>query len=181
VAAVCILVAVGDWTRTSNAPASFVQYIGTIVATFAGVGLAAFFGLRQVRFQMRQADDQRRDQLLTALAGEIRASQRILSGRPTPIVDAATHEEVGTVVLVPLPDVVVNEAAQSALFPTEQTDEFFNLAGNIQVHNHEISSLFATRTGFVTKESLQLITDELNQRQQKLCEHYNDLLSRIEL
>jgi hypothetical protein len=185
VAVACILVAVGDWTRTSYAAPSFVQYIGTIIATFAGVGLAAYLGIRQgvkqFRFETSESDRIRRDQLLTALASEVRASQRILSGEPTLIKSSYTNKVFGRVVLVPLPHVVVEEAARSALFPSEQTDEFFNLTGNIQVHNNEISFLFATRTGFATDEALQRATDEMKQRQKHLCDIYEALLSRIEL
>ena len=149
----------------------------TLFGAGFGAGLAAYFGIRQVRFQRRIAEKDRRDQLLTALDSEIRASQRILSGRPTPIEHWVTRKEVGRIVLVPLPHVVVEEAARSALFSSEETDGFFNLSGKIQVHNNEITFFYATRTGLVTEVALQIATDELKERQDELRQIFKELLS----
>jgi purine-cytosine permease-like protein len=71
VAGVCILVTVGDWSyKTATDINSFVQYIGTIVATFSGVGLATYLSVRQFYSQARERDDARRQQLAQALGAD---------------------------------------------------------------------------------------------------------------
>jgi len=159
------------------APSDFAEWLATLLATFIGAILAVAGGIVLFNFQRHQSDSDRRNQLRRALASEIRASQGILSGDPTPIMSSGTHAVFGEVVLVPLPHVVVEEAARSALFTSAKTDQFFYLAGYIQVHNNELIFLFATRTGFVTDEALRLATKELKERQEDLRKIYEELLS----
>jgi hypothetical protein len=127
-----------------------------------------------------QTDNDRRDQLLTAFASEVRASQIILRGRPTPII-GSNGKVFGEVVVVSLPSIVVEECARSGLFTSEHTDDFFNLAGHIQVHNAEISVLQAARTGFVSDLALQAATEEMEKRQCNLYKLYEDWQRRIKL
>ena len=169
----CAIVAILDAVRTYSENA-LVEFTGT----FLGAGLAAGIGVWLLYLERGQTDEDRRDQLLTAFASEVRASKIILRGTSTPI-EGSNGKVFGEVVVVSLPSIVVEECARSGLFSSEHTDDFFNLAGHIQVHNAEVSFLQAARTGFVTDRALQAATEEMKKRQCDLYMLYEDWQTRI--
>ena len=171
----CAIVAIFDKVRTYSED-GFVELTGT----FLGAGLAAGIGIWPLYLERGQTDKDRRDQLLTAFLSEVRASKIILRGGATPI-KGSNGKVYGEVVVVSLPSIVVEECARSGLFTSDHTDDFFNLAGHIQVHNAEVSFLQAARTGFVSDEALQAATEEMLKRQSDLYKLYEDWQRRVQL
>jgi hypothetical protein len=170
---------------------NFSDWSNTFVATALTVGA----GVLLYRHQTERADEERRDQLLTALAGELQSCVDILRSRPTPLLVPAGHprptEEgksvqslasVGEVVLVRLPTVVVVEALRSAKFDSEDSHLLSTIAGNIQVHNSEAEFILSSRQAPITRvilASLQQAMAELTQRQTEIAANCEKVLRHL--
>ncbi len=92
VVAGCVLVAVGDWIYDVSTEV-FVAYIGTLVATFTGVGAAAYLNVRVFDEQERKRARERTDLLAQSLAGELFTVLDILGGMPNVRVRDVTYPE----------------------------------------------------------------------------------------
>lgn len=165
-----------DWINT---------FMATILSVFAGIFL--------YRHQTARTEEDRRDRLLAALAGELKSSLGILKAPPSPILipeGVATGEDgapvvkttkIGEAVLVNLPTVVVEEALRAAVFDAQESLLLANIERHLHIHNSEVSFVLQTRTAKVSRTvllSLRRTAEELNQRQamiikdnQKLLEH----------
>lgn len=81
VLAVCVLVVVGDWIYATSAEA-FAAFIGTIFATFLGVGSAAYINVRRFYIQSDESDARRSQLLAQSLAAELLTVRDILESAP---------------------------------------------------------------------------------------------------
>lgn len=166
------------------------EWLNTFMATI----LSVFAGIFLYRHQTAVAEDDRRDQLLTALAGELKACIGILRTPPTPIViprSVTTGEgdatvvntaKIGEAVLIHLPAVVAEEALRAAVFDTEESFMLSNIDRQIHIHNSELSFILQTRTAQVSRTvllSLQRTTAELKQRQAAIIEENQRLLEHL--
>jgi purine-cytosine permease-like protein len=128
VAAVCGILAVGGWSWNVSAE-TFAQYIGTIVATFAGVGLAAYLSVRQFYSQAEQVEATRRQQLATSLAAELYALLDILAGPPHFVVGDPTG---GTnnipAVFAQLEPTATEEAIRLGLLEPQSTSNLYQIS-----------------------------------------------------
>jgi Ni/Fe-hydrogenase subunit HybB-like protein len=162
--------------------------------TFVATALTVGAGVLLYRHQTDRADEERVDQLLTALAGELQSCLNILRARPSPLrvptgaqltdtgALAFTFGDLGHVVLVRLPMVVVVEALRSAKFDADDSFLLSNIAGHIQVHNSEVDFILSARQVLVTRVmliSLQQTMVELKQRQADIASDCEALLKHL--
>ena len=134
--------------------------------TFVATTLYVFSGDLLYRHQADKTAKEREDQLLTALAGELRSCLEVLRGRPTPFqVSVNTKSDaqgrtvfalanVGNAVLMPLPKVVIEEALRSAMFDYSDSLLLSNIAAHIRVHDSEVSFILSARENLATKTML---------------------------
>ena len=98
----------------------FWEWLITLIAT----GLAALFAIGVFEYQSRQAERDRQDKLLAALAAELQSNLSILrSGHRTPFFDQVSlpgtqkrYVRYADAKLVPLPPVAAESAIQSGVF-----------------------------------------------------------------
>lgn len=77
----CLLVTIGAWISDYSTEA-FVAFVGTLVATLAGVGIAAYVNLRLFYREAQDRQDDQRQRLIQALAAELFTVLDILNGTP---------------------------------------------------------------------------------------------------
>lgn len=169
---------------------NFSDWANTFVATALTVGA----GVMLYRHQTERADEERRDQILTALAGELQACLGILRAPPSPLLVPTGFRQtddgnlvlrvatVGEVVLVRLPSVLVVEALRSAKFDAEESHLLSNIAGHVQVHNSEVEFMLSSRQAPVTRVilvSLRQTMTELKQRQAAIAADCETLLEHL--
>ncbi len=81
IAVACLLVAIGAWI-SDNSTEAFVAFVGTLVATLAGVGIAAYVSLRLFYREAQDRQDDRRQRIMQSLTAELFTVLDILNGPP---------------------------------------------------------------------------------------------------
>jgi hypothetical protein len=120
-AGVCVLIAVGGWIHDTSTE-SFVEYAGTLVATFAGVVIATYFSVWQFYSQARANDEERSEQLAQSQAGELFTVLDIFGGIPIHYLpNSAGGSTPIPVILAQLESTATEEAMRVGLLGTQSS------------------------------------------------------------
>jgi hypothetical protein len=146
-AIVCGLVWVGDISSNVSTE-TLVQYIGTIAATFAGVVLAAYFGVRQFYSQARENDRARSQQLAESLAGELFAVLDILAGPPNlHVLDPTGGPNQTPVIFAQLEPTATEEAIRVGLLGSQSSSNLYQLSNLMRDYSKNSEALTALARG----------------------------------
>jgi hypothetical protein len=135
---------VGAWSRDASEQ-TLIQYVGTIVATFAGVGLAAYLSVRQFYSQARETDNLRSEQLAQSLAGELFTVLDILAGPPNLHVGAAVPSTSGPVpvVLAQLEPTATEEAIRVGLLGAQSSANLYQISSLMREYSKNSDAIAA--------------------------------------
>src|SRR5215207_4802712 len=124
------------------APGDLLSWLSTLVSTVASVWAALLIGLILFQHQSQETDRKKKEELEQLLKTELGEVRRIIETARTDVPDAAleTTEKTFTshvmqYVFRYIHPLIVEEAARSGLFDTEQTSEMLALARNMRQHN----------------------------------------------
>lgn len=128
------------------------DWFNTLISTAASVIFALVIGLILFHYQTREADRAKKEQLVELLRIELDEVRRVIENSQTVVPDEAleTTEISFTshamyVSLHYTHPLIVEEAARSGLFDTEQTAEMLALARNMRSHNLRVQEITALR------------------------------------
>src|SRR5215207_152030 len=124
------------------APDDLIGWFSTLVSTVASVWAALLIGLILFQHQTQVTDRKKKEELEELLKTELGEVRRVIETTRTVVPDAAlettenffTSHEMQYVFRYTHP-LIVEEAARSGLFDTEQTSEMLALARNMRQHN----------------------------------------------
>jgi hypothetical protein len=145
-----------------------VQYVGTIVATLAGVGVATYLSVRQFYSQAEKKDDERRRQLAQSLAAELLKMLDVFAGGPNlHMADpkaTAPHlfpDELGparspvSVHLVQLEPTATEEAIRVGLLDPQSTSNLSQLASLMRDYSMLSNNFYPLQYGPIWNPSYQ--------------------------
>lgn len=136
------LVAVGNWVRGVSTEA-FAAYIGTLVATFVGVGVAAYLNVRAFYAQGQRNNDERTDLLAQSLAGELFTVLDILGAGPNVVVsDPTGRNNHVPVVYAQLEPTATEEAIRVGLFGAQSTANLGQLSNLMRDYSKACDNLY---------------------------------------
>jgi hypothetical protein len=142
--AVLVGALVGGYTLVVGlgSPGDLIGWLNTLVSTVASVWAALLIGLILFQHQTQVTDRKKKEELAELLKTELGEVRGMLERSRTVVPDEAlettessftAHKmEVSVLYTHPL---IVEEAARSGLFDTEQTAEMLHLARNMEYHN----------------------------------------------
>jgi hypothetical protein len=142
--AVSVAILVGIYTLVVLlvSPEDLIGWFSTLVSTVASVWAALVIGLILFQHQTQETDRKKKEELAELLKTELGEVRRIIEKVRTDVPDEAleTTENSFTAhrmqyVLHYTHPLIVEEAARSGLFDTEQTSEMLILARNMRQHN----------------------------------------------
>lgn len=177
-AVVCLIIVISDWFRSYSDDA-FVEWAATLTGAIVGAILAAYVGVRLFYFQREVSDEERRRDLMAALAGEAQAIIDILSADPTPV-PGVSADYTAKSIFVPLPLTVATEAARSALFDAHDLLFLSKLIAKLQVNNDEIGFMLANRSSTIPHEYRRHMDEWLKERQNSLIAESRTLIKHLE-
>jgi hypothetical protein len=142
--AVLVAVVVGVYTLVVLlcSPGNLIGWFNTLLSTLVSVLAALFIGLVLFQYQTQETDRKKKEQLAGLLKTELGKVRHDIERRRTVVPDEAlettknffTSHEMQYVLHYTHP-LIVEEAARSGLFDTEQTSEMLVLARNMRQHN----------------------------------------------
>jgi hypothetical protein len=138
----CVLVIVGDWIRSVSTEA-FAAFIGTLVATFVGVGTAAYIGVRRF-YAEAEATEIRRSQILAeSLAAEMSTALDILRGCPNVVIaDPNGGAADIPVIFAQLTPTAVEEAIRVGLLGSQSTANLSQISNLMREYTTASDNLY---------------------------------------
>ena len=116
-------------------PGDLIGWFSTLVSTVASVWAALLIGLILFQHQTQEADRKKKKELAEPLKTELGAVRRFIEKYRTDVPDGAQTSQGMQYVLHYTHPLIVEEAARSGLFDTEQTSVLLTLARNMRQHN----------------------------------------------
>jgi hypothetical protein len=147
--------------------------------------LSLVIALGIFEYQSWRADEDKQDQFLTALAGELQANLDSLRSKDRTKLHGRIfgHEQhyipIAEARLVRLPPLVIESAISSGLFDAYDTLVLTHIARALIVHNAEVEFLLSIRSGEAYADTVRLAQQELEQRQQHIAGLCDELLQHI--
>ena len=139
---VCVLVIVGDWARTTSTEA-FVAFVGTLVATFVGVGAAAYISVWRFYAEAEEMNRERSQLLAQSLAGELFSVLDILGGSPNVFIrDPAGKTEAIPVVFAQLEPTATEEAIRVGLLGSQSSANLTQLSNLMRDYTKASDNLY---------------------------------------
>jgi hypothetical protein len=142
--AMLVGVLVGGYTLVVwlGSPGDLIGWFNELVATVASVGAALLIGLILFQHQTQETDRKKKEELAELLKTELGKFRSDIENARTDVPDEAlettensfTPDKMQYVLHYTHP-LIVEEAARSGLFDTEQTSEMLVLARNMRQHN----------------------------------------------
>lgn len=143
VAVASFLVMIGNWAY-SFSTVEFVSFITTIVATFSGVGLAAYLNVRQFYYEGRKRDEAQSQQLGQSLAGELYTVLDILRGPPNvTILDPNSGSNHISVVFTQLTPVASDEGIRVGLFGAQSAANLSQVSNLMREYTKASNDLYS--------------------------------------
>lgn len=137
-----VLAAVGNWVREVSTEA-FAAYVGTLVATFVGVGLAAYLNVRAFYAQAQRNNEERTDLLAQSLAGELFTVLDIVGAAPNlVVVDPTGRNNHVPVVFAQLEPAATEEAIRVGLFGAESTANLGQISNLMRDYTKACDNLY---------------------------------------
>jgi hypothetical protein len=155
-----------------------------LIATLIGATLAVAGGVYLLTYQSLKADEDKSNQLLTTLAGELQSSLEILNSDDRTAITTREGNEIGSVILIRLIPVAAEETIRSGVFDATDAHLLSNLVRQMWAHNDDVALLSSQRLASSTREQLVTVTADLNQRQQevnRLCIDFLRVLKSIDI
>lgn len=141
VVAVCVLVAVGDWIY-GNSKDAFAAFIGTMFATFAGVGAAAYINVRRFYAESEENDRVRSQLLAQSLAGELSTVRDILKAQPNFIVPDPSGTNHILVRQAQLEPTATEEAIRVGLLGTQSSANLSQISNFMRDYSRASDNLY---------------------------------------
>jgi hypothetical protein len=116
------------------APDDLLGWLSTLVSTVASVWGALVIGLILFQHQTQETDRKKRKELAQLLKTELSEVRRLIEKYRTDVPDGAQTSHGMQYVLHYTHPLIVEEAARSGLFDTEQTSVMLTLARNMRQH-----------------------------------------------
>lgn len=146
-AGACVLIAVGGWIRDTSTE-SCVEYVGTLVATFAGVVIVTYFSVWQFYSQARANDEERSEQLAQSLAGELFTVLDTFGGIPTHYLpNPAGGPTPIPVILAQLEPIATQEAIRVGLLGAQSSANLSQLSNMMRDYSQVSDSLYPLLCG----------------------------------
>lgn len=153
VIALCVLIVVGDWIRAISTEA-FVAFIGTLIATFIGVGAAAYINVWRFYSEAEETDRAKSQLLAESLAGELSTVLDILGGNPNVVIRDPTG---GTnhipVVFAQLEPTATEEAIRIGLLGSQSTANLSQLSNLMRDYTKASDNLYPLVTAWYQDEN----------------------------
>jgi hypothetical protein len=130
-----VLVAVYTLVVLLFAPDELLGWFSTLVSTVASVWAALLIGLILFQHQTQETDRKKKEGLEKLLKTELSEVRRLIEKFRTDVPDGAPTSHGMQYVLHYTHPLIVEEAARSGLFDTEQTSVMLTLARNMTQHN----------------------------------------------
>jgi hypothetical protein len=130
-----VLVAVYTLVVLLSAPDELLGWFSTLVSTVASVWAALLIGLILFQHQTQETDRKKKEELEKLLKTELSEVRRLIEKFRTDVPDGAPTSHGMQYVLHYTHPLIVEEAARSGLFDTEQTSEMLVLARMMRQHN----------------------------------------------
>jgi hypothetical protein len=130
-----ILVAVYTLVVLLFAPGDLLGWVSTLVSTVASVWAALIIGLILFQQQTQATDRRKKEELEKLLKTELSEVRRLIEKYRTHVPDGAPTSHGMQYVLHYTHPLIVEEAARSGLFDTEQTSVMLTLARDMRQHN----------------------------------------------
>jgi hypothetical protein len=153
----------------------FIQLAATSVAAI----LAVVGGVWLFHYADRETEEKLRKKLKMRVALEAKANLERLESTPTVFTQKGTKRVLGQAVTVELSTVAIRDLIHSVLIEPDEMLYGMRLEGRINVHNSEVATLLAGRTGTVPEESVHRMLSELNARQQTLTIALKEVLENL--
>ena len=129
-------------------PGDLIGWFSTLVSTVASVLAALLIGLILFQHQTQETDRKKKEELEELLKNELSEVRRDIGNARTDVPDVAleTTENSYTAHVMHIEfhythPLIVEEAARSGLFDTEQTSEMLALARNMRQHNVHVQEV----------------------------------------
>jgi excisionase family DNA binding protein len=137
VVAVLVAALVGVYTVAVLlfAPDDLLGWVSTLVSTVASVWGALVIGLILFELQTQETDRKKKKELAQLLKTELSEVRRLIETYRTDVPDGAQTSHRMQYVLHYTHPLIVEEAARSGVFDTEQTSVMLTLARNMRQHN----------------------------------------------
>jgi hypothetical protein len=116
-------------------PDDLISWLSTLVSTVASVWAALVLGLILFQHQIQVTDRKKKEELEELLKTELSEVRRLIEKYRTDVPDGAPTSHGMQYVLHYTHPLIVEEAARSGLFDTEQTTVMLTLARNMRQHN----------------------------------------------
>ena len=113
--------------------------------TFTATFISVVFALALFWYQREKNDDERQEQLLTALLAETLVCVKILDD-PRDQMRTLGGRELGKTVLATFPTTVLDETIRSGLHDPQDTYLLILMASQFQAHNSDVEALMSTQT-----------------------------------
>jgi hypothetical protein len=130
-----VLVAVYTLVVLLFAPDELLGWVSTLVSTIASVWAALLIGLILFQHQTQETDRKKKEELAELLKTELSEVRRLIEKYRTDVPDGAPTSHGMRYVLHYTHPLIVEEAARSGLFDTEQTSVMLTLARIMSQHN----------------------------------------------
>jgi hypothetical protein len=130
-----VLVAVYTLVVLLFAPDELLGWVSTLVSTIASVWAALLIGLILFQHQTQETDRKKKEELAELLKTELSEVRRLIEKYRTDVPDGAPTSHGMRYVLHYTHPLIVEEAARSGLFDTEQTSVMLTLARIMRQHN----------------------------------------------
>src|SRR5215203_2221133 len=117
------------------APGDLIGWFSTLVSTVASVWAALLIGLILFQHQTQEIDRKKKKELAEPLKTELGEVRRLIEKYRTDVPDGVQTSQGMQYVLHYTHPLIVEEAARSGLFDTEQTSVLLTLARNMRQHN----------------------------------------------
>lgn len=142
VVVVCVLVVVADWIYSNSAEA-FAAFVGTLLATFVGVGAAAYINVQRF-YAESEANDRARSRLLAqSLAGELFTVLDILGGKPNvTVLDPTGEGNHIPVVFAQLQPTATEEVIRAGLFGAQSSASLTQLSNLMRDYTRASDNLY---------------------------------------
>ncbi len=152
------------------------EWLITFMATLISVmGAVALFW-----YQRDKNDNERQEQLLTALSAEAHACLKALAEPPASIFALRSGKEVGRAVLTPLPTAVLDETVRSGLHEPQDTYNLIFMARHLEAHNSDVATALSMQTVEVKPEAFLRVVDRVKERQEIVSYSCRELVENLE-
>lgn len=147
--------------------------------TFVATLVSVVFAVALFWYQREKNDNERQEQLLTALSAEAQVCMKILN-EPRDQLSTLGGKDLGRTVLTPLPTTVIDEAIRSGLHDPRYTYLLILMASQLRAHNSDVEACMSTQTVEVNPAVVLGIMERMEERLMVIKENCRNLVKNLE-